>query len=105
MPDIRDGHTKTTRPDEMLSRWPHEEQDGLMNSIRKCTFARPSGNFLTCQRFWRRSRSCCRSLRKSTGDHTMAYDALTIGPMFSRLEPNLKISIIVFPSCVNFGTV
>ena len=29
MPDVRNGPTKTTRPDEMRSRWPHEEQDGL----------------------------------------------------------------------------
>ena len=34
----------------MPSRWPHEGQGGLTNSIRKRTFARPSGNFLTCQK-------------------------------------------------------
>ena len=48
MPDVTDDHTKTTRSDEMPSRLPHEGQDGqdgLTNSIRKRTFARPSGNF------------------------------------------------------------
>ena len=43
--------TKTTRSDKVASRWPHEGQDGLTNSIRKLTFARSSGNFLTCKRF------------------------------------------------------
>jgi hypothetical protein len=42
---------------------------------RKWTFARFFGNFLVCQRFCHRSRSCCRSLRNSTGGHTMALDA------------------------------
>ena len=65
-------HTKTTRSDEMPSRWSQGGQDGLTNSIRKRTFARSSGKFLTCQIFWRRSRSCCRSLRKYTGVHKMA---------------------------------
>ena len=43
--------TKTTRSDKVASRWPHKGQDGLTNSIRKRNFARPSGNFFTCQRF------------------------------------------------------
>ena len=51
MPDVTDEKTKTTRSDKMASRWPHEGQDGLANSIRKHTFAKPSCNFLTCQRF------------------------------------------------------
>ena len=25
MADVRDGHAETTRPDEMLLRWPYEE--------------------------------------------------------------------------------
>ena len=53
--------------------------------------------FFDMPKILHRSRSCCRSLRKSTGDHTMALDALTNGPTFSRSEPNVKISIIYFP--------
>ena len=60
--------TKMTRFDKMPLRWPYE---GKMDT-RKCTFARSFGNFLACQRFCHRSRSCCRSLRNSTGGHTMA---------------------------------
>ena len=35
----------------------------------------------------------------------MAKDVLTNGPLFSRSEPNSNISIIVFLSGVDFGTV
>ena len=50
MPDVTDDHSKTTRSEKMASRWLHEGQDGLTNSIRKRTYVRPSGDFLTCQR-------------------------------------------------------
>jgi len=71
-PDGTDDHTKITRFDKMLSRWPCEGQNGHTNSTRKWTFARSFGNFLACQRFYPRSRSCCRSLINSTGGDTMA---------------------------------
>jgi hypothetical protein len=64
--------TKMTRIDKIPSRWPYVGQNGHTNSTRKWTFARSFGNFLACQRFCHRSRSCCRSLRNSTGGHTMA---------------------------------
>jgi len=64
--------TKMTRFDKMPSRWPYEGQHGHTNSTRKWTFARSHDNVLACQRFCHRSRSCCRSLRNSTGGHTMA---------------------------------
>jgi hypothetical protein len=64
--------TKMTRFDKMPSRWPYEGQNGHTNSTLKWTFARSFGNFLACQRFCHRSRSCCQSLWNSTGGHTMA---------------------------------
>ena len=64
--------TKMTRFYKMPSRWPYEGQNGHTNSTRKWTFARSFGNFLACQRFCHRSRSCCRSMRNSTGGHTIA---------------------------------
>ena len=42
-------------------------------------------------------------LKKSPDGHTMGKNALTNGPMSSRFMPNLKISIIVCPSCVIVG--
>lgn len=97
--------TKTTRFDKMASRWHYEAQNGHTNSTRKWTFARSSGNFLACQRFCDHSRSCCRSPKNSAGGHTMGQDALTNGPMLLRSDPNLKISLFVCPSGVNFGIV
>jgi hypothetical protein len=64
--------TKVTRFDKMPSLWPNEGQNGHTNSTRKWNFARSFGNLLACQRFCHRSRSCCRSLRNSSGGHTMA---------------------------------
>jgi hypothetical protein len=63
--------TKMTRFDKMPSRWPYEGQNGHTNSTRKWTFARSFVNLLACKRFCHRSRSCCLSLRNSTGGHTM----------------------------------
>ena len=97
--------TKMTRFATMTTRWPYEGQNGHTNSTRLWTFARSSGIFLACQRFYHRSRSCCRSLKNSTDGHTMASDALTNGPMYIRSDPNLNIFIIVCPSGVKFGTV
>jgi hypothetical protein len=56
---------------------------------------------LACQRFWNRSRSCCRSLKYSAGDHTM----LTNDTMLLRSDPNLNISLFVCPSDAKFGRV
>ena len=85
----------TRREDEDDTMW----QDAITMAIWRVRWTHESntkthhrvvfGEFLTCQRFWRRSRSCCRRLRKSTGDHTMAQDALTNALMFSRSQPNL----------------
>ena len=97
--------TKMTRFATMTTRLPYEGQNGHTNSTRLWTFARSSGNFLACQRFYHRSRSCCRSLKNSTDGHTMSSDALTNGPMYIRSDPNLNIFIIVCPSGVKFGTV
>jgi hypothetical protein len=97
--------TNTTRFDMMALRRPYEGQIWHTNSTRKWTFAMSSGNFLACQRFWNRSRSCCRSLLYSVGDHTMAKDSLTNGTMLLRSDPNLNISLFACPSDAKFGTV
>ena len=57
----------------MPSQWPQEGQNGLPNSTRKRIIVWSSGNFLTCQRFWRRSRSCCPKPEKV---HRRQYDGL-----------------------------
>jgi hypothetical protein len=67
-----DVKTKMTRFNKIPSRWPYEGQNGHTDSTLKWTFARSFGNFLACQRFCHRSRSCCRSLRNSTSGDTMA---------------------------------
>ena len=76
----QDGFTMASR----RARWTHE-----LNT--KTHLREPFREFFDMPKILRRSRSCCRSLRKFTGDHTMAYDALTHGAMFSRSEPNVKI--------------
>ena len=40
---------------------------------------------------------------KTPDGHRMGNDALTNSPMSSRYVPNLKISIIVCPACVQIG--
>ena len=97
--------TMMSRFDKMPLRWPYEGQNGHTKSTRKWAFARTSVNFLTCQRFCLRSRSCCRSLGNTTGGHTMGEDGFANGPMFSRSDPNLNIFIFVCPSAFKFGTV
>ena len=97
--------TMMSRFDKMPLRWPYEGQNGHTKSTRKWAFARTSVNFLACQRFCLRSRSCCRSLGNTTGGHTMGEDGFANGPMFSRSDPNLNIFIFVCPSAFKFGTV
>ena len=65
----------------MHSRWHYEGQNGHTNLTRRWTIGRCFGKSLACQRFCHRSRSCCRSLKNSTGSHTMAQDGLPNAPM------------------------
>ena len=66
--------------------------DDHTNSTRIWTFAKSSGNSLTCQRFLHSSRSCCRSWWNC---NDVFIVALTNSPMFTRLEQNVNFSIFV----------
>ena len=109
MPDGTDDYANKVLRKHDLTRCPN---DGLPKGILNIRIKHdldPSQClrviFLACQRFCHRSRSCCRCLKKSTGNHTMAQDALTDVPTFPRSEPNFNTSFIVFPSGVSFWTV
>lgn len=58
-------------------------------ATRTWIFGMTSGNFLVCQRFFRHTRCCCRSLRNSTDGHAIGADALTNVPMLARSVPKL----------------
>ena len=87
----------------------------LMDS-RICPFGRSFGNSFACQRFCEDSRSWCQCGRNTSRIHTMApHEWLDVLMMFLELRdsvrpalrslPNLKISLIVCPSGINFRTV
>ena len=84
MSDVTDDHTKKRRRRDDQTRCLHDDlTKGQMDSRIQYENAPSRG---LPRRFWRRSRSCCRSLRMSTGDHTIAEDAPTNDPMVSRAE-------------------
>ena len=75
MSDVTDDHTKKRRRRHDQTRCLHDDlMKGKMDSRMQYENAPSRGlrGIFDMPKILARSRSCCRSLRKSTGDHTMA---------------------------------
>ena len=104
MPDVTDDHTKKDQDDTIrlddLTKGKMESQIQYETHLREA--------FRDFSDMPKILAPLTKLLPEPEKGHRRPYDVLKRPhewPMFSRSEPNLKISIIVFPSCVKFGTV